>query len=81
MEKAVLRSKLIGLCSHIAPEIDEIEVDDELDLQEQLDLDSVDMMNYIIKIEKEFKSEIPSQEYRTFSTLKGAIHYLSKEVP
>ena len=72
-----LRSQLISTLQQIAPEIEECEIEDLEDLQESFDLDSVDIMNYIIKIQEALSIEIPNKEYRTFLTIDGALIYIS----
>ena len=48
MQREEIRNRLIGLFSQVAPEIEEIDVEDDVNLQDQLDLDSVDML-YLCK--------------------------------
>ena len=76
MQREEIRNRLIGLFSQVAPEIEEIDVEDDVNLQDQLDLDSVDMMNYIVKVQEDFSKEIPNSAYNNFMTINGAIAYL-----
>ena len=80
MDKQTMRSKIINSFAEIAPEIEEIQIDDRTDIREQLDLDSVDMMNCIIKIEEDFSIEIENQDYPLFMTLEGAMSFIAERV-
>lgn len=76
MDRTKIKNQLLSIFRDIAPECEEITLEEQINLQDQLDLDSVDMMNYIGRIQEVFTLEIPNQAYQTFMTLKGAIDYL-----
>ncbi len=78
MSRENLRKKLLQALAAVAPEAVDENIDDQVSLQDQLDLDSVDMLNYVVRIQKEFNIEIPNADYRKFLTLDAGIQQLSK---
>ncbi|MEZ4743844.1 MAG: phosphopantetheine-binding protein [Bdellovibrionota bacterium] len=80
MNEMQIKEKLIAVLKDIAPEVEESDVDDKINLQEQFDLDSVDVMNFIIKVQKRFNVEIPNKDFRSFLVINEATKYLRKLV-
>jgi len=66
---------LRALCE-VAPEADPATIDPGVPFQEQLDLDSMDVLNYVAGLEEEAGIRIPEADYRKVSTLSGCVAYL-----
>lgn len=66
-----------AMIHEIAPEIDLEEVDREANLQDELDLDSVDFLNLIEMIYERTGLDIPESEYDKLSSINSAIAYLA----
>ena len=60
----------------IAPEADLDDVAPDEDLQEALDLDSMDFLNFLIAIAKSTGVEIPESDYHLVRTRAGCHDYL-----
>jgi acyl carrier protein len=63
----------------IAPEI-EPEIDPAADLREQIDLDSMDMLNLMIAIDETTGVDIPEADYPQLVTLNGCVSYLRTRI-
>ena len=63
----------------IAPEIAD-EIDPAADLREQIDLDSMDMLNLMIAIHETTGVDIPEADYPQLSTLDGCASYLRSRI-
>ncbi|WDT75574.1 MAG: phosphopantetheine-binding protein [Candidatus Manganitrophus sp.] len=61
----------------IAPEADLTQLKPDLNFREQLDIDSMDLLNIMIALHEAFKVEIPEADYPKLMTLNGAIDYLA----
>jgi acyl carrier protein len=64
----------------IAPEADLDQIDPGIDLREQIDLDSMDILNLAIAIHERTGIDIPEADYPKMVTLAGAIDYLRARV-
>ena len=60
----------------IAPEVDFDGIDARQDLREQVDLDSVDLLNLLVALEEKLGVEVPEADYAAISTLEGLLQYL-----
>ena len=60
----------------IAPEVELSEIDPALDLREQVDLDSMDILNLAIAIHEATGVDIPEADYPQMTTLNGCVAYL-----
>ncbi|MBI3256627.1 MAG: acyl carrier protein [Actinobacteria bacterium] len=70
-------TELIGAVLHrIAPEADLGGADADGDLQEQLDIDSMDFLNLVVGIHERSGIDIPERDYPQISTLRGLTGYL-----
>lgn len=70
------RDLIFDVLADIAPEVDRNNVDDSLDLTEQLDLDSMDYLTWMIGISEKTGVDIPQRDVARFLTIDGAVGYL-----
>ena len=62
--------------NNIAPEIDMSGIDPAADLREAMDIDSMDLLNFITALHRRLGVDIPEIDYPKLVTLDGAITYL-----
>jgi acyl carrier protein len=60
----------------IAPETGTADLDPRVDFSEQLDIDSMDFLNFVMAIHEQTGIEIPERDYPKLSSLEGAVAYL-----
>lgn len=70
--RSVIRSAL----ADIAPEADLDALPGDADLQEELDLDSMDFLNLVIALGERTGVEIPEHDYAAIATFDGCAAYL-----
>ncbi len=80
MTKQTIREAVVAALKTVAPEADASSLDDSERLRDALDLDSMDFLNFVIAMHKEFGVEIPETDYRKLSTLDGCIAYLKAAI-
>ena len=80
MMKEEVRSTLLKCLYDVAPEIAEDEIEDDLDLREDLDLDSMDILRWVQGIHKALGVEIPEQDYGKIATLGEAVDYVAARI-
>lgn len=79
MTAADLKQTVVTTLTDIAPEIDPGDIDPAEDLREQLDIDSMDFLNFVIALHEKLGVDIPEADYPQLSTVDGAVAYLSKK--
>ncbi|HUZ75138.1 MAG TPA: acyl carrier protein [Stellaceae bacterium] len=73
--KAVL-SALAG----VAPELDEATLEFDNSFRDQLDIDSMDFLNYVIALHEALGIDIPESDYASVGSIDGAVAYLSTKL-
>jgi acyl carrier protein len=71
-----IKKTVLRLLGAIAPEADLAGIKPDVAFRDQLDLDSMDILNFVIAMHKEFKVEIPEADYNKLATLNGCAAYL-----
>ena len=72
-----MRSRILRLLGEIAPEADTTSLRPDVSFRDQLDLDSMDFLNFVVARHKEFHIEIPESDYPKYMTLNGCLAQLS----
>jgi acyl carrier protein len=69
------RSAVLDVLTRIAPEVDPGEIRDDLLLREQVDLDSMDWLRFLIGINEDLHVDIPESDYAGLRTLHDVVSY------
>ena len=77
MTKQEIRETVLRVLGQIAPEADLSRIQPSLSIRDQLDIDSMDLLNWVIGLHKELKVDIPESDYPRLATLDGCIDYLA----
>ena len=80
MNQEEVRKGVLAELLRIAPELEEGEVVPAKLLREQVDLDSMDWLNFLVALHERFKVEIPEGDYQKLATLDQLVAYLSAKV-
>jgi acyl carrier protein len=77
MTKDQIRETVLRVLGQIAPEADLSLIKSDLRIRDQLDIDSMDLLNWVIGLHKELNVDIPEADYPRLATLDGCINYLA----
>lgn len=72
-----IRKTVLQLLGEIAPEADLTALTPGISFRDQLDIDSMDFLNFVIMIHKTFGVEIAEADYPKYTTLDGCVEQLS----
>ncbi len=64
----------------VAPEVDPGSLDPEVSFRDQFEIDSVDYLNFVLRLEKALGLRIPEVDYPKLSSLKGCLGYLGRSL-
>lgn len=76
MTRDEIRDTVFRALGKIAPEANLNKLKPTARIREQLDIDSMDFLNFLIALNKELRVEIPERDYPRLVTLEGCINYL-----
>jgi acyl carrier protein len=72
-----IRQVIVDALTKIAPEIDPASIVPGVSFREQLDLDSMDFLNFVLALHERLGVEIPETDYPHLYTLDDAVAYLA----
>lgn len=67
---------VLDIIHEIAPDEDLSDVKSEVRLRDQMDLDSMDFLDIVMELRKQYKIEVPEADYMELATLDGCVNYL-----
>lgn len=76
MNREEMQAVVLKVLGRIAPEADPNSIDPNVNLRDQLDIDSMDFLNFLIAVDKELHVDIPERDYGRMTTLNACIEYL-----
>lgn len=79
MTADAIKQVIVDTLKRIAPEIDTESIQSSASLRDQLDLDSMDFLNFVLALHDRLGVDIPEADYSRLSTLDGAMAYLASK--
>jgi acyl carrier protein len=76
-----LKSQVLAVLSTIAPELEPGELRADKPLRNQVDLDSMDWLNFLVALHERLKVDIPETDYAKLVTLDDLLSYLKSKMP
>jgi acyl carrier protein len=64
----------------VAPDVDANALDPGADFREELDLDSMDVLNLVVGLHEATGIEIPERDYPELTTVDACVAYLSERL-
>jgi len=70
------RETVFTVLRQITPEADLAELEPDVEFREQLDIDSMDFLNFVVGIHERTGIDVPEEDYPLLASLDGCIAYL-----
>ena len=80
MNATEVRAGVLAELKRIAPELEEADLAPAKLLREQVDLDSMDWLNFIVALHERFRVDIPESDYARLGTLDETVAYLQRRL-
>jgi len=80
MNQKKIRDKTLAALLEVAPEADPAAIKGGVNFRDQLDIDSIDYLNFVLNLEKSFSLRIPGADYPKLSCLDGCISYFESSL-
>jgi len=65
--------------ARVAPEAEDEELRPEVNFRDQIELDSMDFVGFVLELEKELGVKVPELQYPKLSSLNGCVGYFKSE--
>jgi acyl carrier protein len=80
MTKDEIKTVVLQALKAVAPEMDDASLEPGKSLRDQLDVDSMDFLNYVIGLHEALKIDIPEADYAKLATLDGTVAYVAEHL-
>lgn len=80
MTREEVRQHVLNALSEIAPEADLQTLRPNLSVRDQLDIDSMDYLNFMIALSKSLQVDVPERDYPKLASLDSCVDYLSRHL-
>jgi len=80
MTRPEIRDVIIGILERIAPDEDLSNLDDAVAFREQMELDSMDFLDIVMELRKQYRVQIPESEYEHLITMNSTVDYLEPKL-
>ncbi|BBY90474.1 hypothetical protein MGALJ_01430 [Mycobacterium gallinarum] len=71
-----VRGEILSVLTTIAPEVEAGDITDDALLRDQVDLDSMDWLNFLVGVHKRLNVDIPERDYASLRTLSDVVRYV-----
>lgn len=78
MTRDEIHATIVSVLQRVAPEVDPQALTGDLPLRDQIDLDSMDVLNVMIGLSERLGIEVPEADYGEFATLDEAVDYVAR---
>lgn len=75
-----IRQVVLDILERIAPDEDLSHLDDSTPFQDQIELDSMDFLDIVMELRKQYRVQIPEEEYENLVTMDSTIDYLTPKL-
>lgn len=79
MTRDEIRQAIVDALTRIAPETDAGSIEPRVNLRDQLDLDSMDFLNFVLALHDRLHIDIPETDYPCLYTLDDAVTYVASK--
>ncbi len=71
---------MLRALGRVAPEADPARLDPARPVREQLDLDSIDFMRFLVELHKETGVDVPESAYAEVASINGCVNYMASRL-
>ncbi len=72
-----IRQVILEILENIVPDEDLSGLKDDVPFREQMELDSMDFLDIVMELRKQYRIQIPEEDYPNLTTMAGTVQYLS----
>jgi len=76
MTRDEIKNAIVGIINDILPDGDCSGLDPAGKLRDQLELDSMDFLDIVMELRKQYGVEVPEKDYPKLATLDSCVDYL-----
>lgn len=75
-----IRNSVLHVLHQIVPEADLQSLNPDVNLRNEMDIDSMDFFRFMLKLHEELNIDIPESDYKKLATLNKCIEYINAKI-
>ena len=72
-----IRQVILDILARIAPDEDLSDIQDDIAFREQMDLDSMDFLDIVMELRKQYRIQIAEEDYENLTSMSSTVTYLT----
>ena len=72
-----IRQVVLDILARIAPDEDLSNLQDDVPFREQMELDSMDFLDIVMELRKQYRIQIPEEDYENLVSMERTVAYLT----
>ena len=76
MTRAEVHDRVMQALVSVAPEVGAAPLEPNVPLRDQVDLDSMDFLRFVMALHRHLGVEVPESDYQKLATLTGVVDYV-----
>jgi len=81
MSREEIRRQVLAALAEVAPEVDPAMLVEDRPLRAQVDIDSYDILRFLVKLHERLGVDIPERDYGAIDTPARLVDYLVERTP
>lgn len=78
MTRTEVQDRVMEALASVAPELASARLDPDLPLRDQVDLDSMDFLRFVVELHKRLRIDVPEADYQKLSSVRAIVDYASE---
>ena len=80
-DRVALRTELLRILRGVLrDDVATDDLDDDVPISEQVTMDSMDFLDFVIEIRKHLRVDIPEEDYAELVTIQGLLSYITAQI-
>ncbi len=80
MSPGEIRQVILDILDQIAPDEDLSDLQDNKPFREQMELDSMDFLDIVMELRKQYRVQIPEEDYPALASMDSTVEYLKPKL-
>ncbi len=80
MNSGQIRQVILDILERIAPDEDLTNLEDQEPFREQMELDSMDFLDIVMELRKQYRVQIPEEDYVHLASMSSTVDYLTPKL-
>jgi acyl carrier protein len=80
MTRDEIQAKVMEALAAVAPEVGSVGLQPDVPLRDQVDLDSMDFLRFVMELHKRLGVDVPEPDYGKLVSVSAVVHYVATRV-